>query len=64
MTADPSQARDPRLDHLQQALEEELQAIAAARNAVEAEAARHQARARLEALAFRHKAPSAKVGDR
>lgn len=53
MTAESSRPRDSRLDSMQQALEEGLQAIAAARNATEAEAARDRARARLEALAWR-----------
>jgi hypothetical protein len=56
MTTDSSRSRDPRLDTMQQALEEGLQAIAAARTVPEAEAARDRARARLEALAWRRSA--------
>jgi hypothetical protein len=46
-------ARSRDLAAMQRALEEGLQAIAAARTAAEADAARDRARARLEALGFR-----------
>jgi hypothetical protein len=49
-TAEP---RIKHLDRMQQVLEEGLQAIAAARNPAEAEAARDRARARLESIGFR-----------
>lgn len=56
-------ARDPRLEELQRALEEDLHAIATARTPSEAEAARHRARARLEARAYRRRRPAARLGD-
>ena len=54
---------DPRLERLQRDLEEDLRAIATARTVAEAEAARHRARARLEARAYRTRRPAARVDD-
>lgn len=60
---DRKETRDPRLEELQRDLEEDLRAIAGARTVAEAEAARHQARARLESRAFRKRRPAARVED-
>ncbi len=64
MPVERSRDRDPRLDRLQRTLEEGLQAIADARTAAEAEAARHRTRARLEALAYRREVPPKPVSGR